>query len=1058
MKGDFSRDTFDRRKRYSGVLMQQGRVQLDADWNEQLSIQLERTHTEAVDVIGQCGVPRGADGFRIEALGTQDLSLSPGRIYVGGLLCELEGHAPADAEPVAAQPSRVRVSASVAARREFRTGRWVEIYAAAREHKLVRRIAGVSTNGRILTLDAPLTGFNQGERMLIRRVATYMSQPDNSAPTFTRAVGTGGLTSINLTGGRRLALDNGLYLAYLHAWQHHVTALDDPQIREKALGGPDTATRIRNVWQVNLLRVNQRTERPDCSTDFPEWRNLIAPSGALMNARVRPTPDDEDPCTLPPQAGYRRLENQLYRVEVHRGGGRGEATFKWSRENGSVQTKIVGIDEETVTVAELRSDEVLGFASDQWVEVVDDAAELGLPATPLRPLMRVTGQPDFTQQKVTLSGSVAGLAGRSGLKLRRWEQRGDGLENGIPLTFADGAADAGWINLEGGVQVSFSGDNFQAGDYWLIPARTATGQIEWPPFEAQGTPPVAQPPRGIRHHYCRLALVRVAGEEITVTDCRDIFPPLTDITARDVSFDNTACLPELENATNVQEAIEELCRSRGEGCTFVVTPGEGWERVFERIDEGADAHICFSVGRFMLTRTVRISGKGHLKLTGSGPGTHIVAADSESALAFIGCKTVTVRDLYAETGAVKHERRDPDKNLNGTLTFVNCEAASVEHVTLKCGADSARSAACVAVKNDDATVPRRASVMHCVMNVGHRQQGVLLIDMARAYVENNVVRVYAKPQRLTLSNAARDERLRAELRRTLISSVSLAETQPVGRRTNVTLRTAREGGPVINFRTPSALRSEWARVLRENQPVERASSQRALIRHVRSLADRIVSDEAFRNRYSRFGTFFGRLSQQDRAVASQGITVAGRVAEDVRVLNNTIEGVLQGVHVGLSRTVHLQPGDRPVRSQHDIAGEITVAGNSILIVLPPDASKLDRHGIFVGNCRSLRVENNNVRLERLEETDRIEIEGIRVWGVLGDRISVSRNHLTRVGDQRRRRFDVGIRIEPHPAGPNQPVPTGPIGWYALENVVASASSPPVIAPSNAIVRDNFRVS
>jgi len=40
MKGDFSRDTFDHKKHYRRVLMQQGRVQVDADWNEQASILL----------------------------------------------------------------------------------------------------------------------------------------------------------------------------------------------------------------------------------------------------------------------------------------------------------------------------------------------------------------------------------------------------------------------------------------------------------------------------------------------------------------------------------------------------------------------------------------------------------------------------------------------------------------------------------------------------------------------------------------------------------------------------------------------------------------------------------------------------------------------------------------------------------------------------------------------------------------------------------------------------------------------------------------------------------
>ena len=38
MRGDFTRDSFDRRHHYTRVLMQQGRVQLDADWNEQSAI------------------------------------------------------------------------------------------------------------------------------------------------------------------------------------------------------------------------------------------------------------------------------------------------------------------------------------------------------------------------------------------------------------------------------------------------------------------------------------------------------------------------------------------------------------------------------------------------------------------------------------------------------------------------------------------------------------------------------------------------------------------------------------------------------------------------------------------------------------------------------------------------------------------------------------------------------------------------------------------------------------------------------------------------------------
>lgn len=1053
MKGDFSRDTFDRLKRYSGVLMQQGRVQLDADWNEQLSIQLNRTHVEAIDVIGQSGSPRAGGGFRVEALGAgagRDLRLTAGRIYVGGLLCELEDESPVPAEPVANQPGRLRVDSMSADGGAFRAGRWVEITASA--GPLLRRITSVEADERTLVLGENLPAFGAGERLSVRVVTTYTAQPDNPAPSHT--------TSPPETENElRLDAPAGLYLAYLHAWQRHVTALDDAQLREKALGGPDTATRIKNVWQVNLLRVTAQGPQPDCQTTFPEWEQLNATATGLLNARARPVEDDEDPCTLPPQAGYRRVENQLYRVEVHRGGPRAEATFKWSRENGSVQTKIETINDDTLTVSDLGRDALLGFASGQWVEVADEESELGPgdSQVPPRPLLRIEGTPDATRREVVLSGSVAGLADRPGLKLRRWDQRGDALEGGVAMTIADGAADApAWVGLEGGVEVNFSEGTYRAGDYWLIPARTATADIEWPPFDSPGAARLPQAPRGVRHNYCRLALVRVAANAFNVTDCRDIFPPLTAITAADVSYDNRNCLPDLESASTVQQAIDELCRNGRSSCTFVAAPGPGWERVFERIAAGADAQVCFPVGDYPVGRTVRVSGKGHLKLSGCGPGTRILAPDAECAVAFENCRSVNVRNIYAETGSIDSPPRRLDRGLNGTLTFVNCGAVGVEHVALKCGAGSLRSSACVTVRGG-AGARSTARVLRCEMSVGHRQQGILLVDVVRAEIEDNVVRVYEKPERLRIPIRVTDARQRADLRHTLITSASLTETPPARGGTNLTFRPAREGGPVVHFRAPTALRAEWNRVLRASPPAATVRTSRTLLSHVRILADRILTDEGFRNQFPRFRALFERLRQQDRAVASQGITVAGRVAEEVRILNNTIEGVLQGVHVGLSRTVRTEPGNRPVRSQHDLAGEVTVAGNSIAVILPPDAGRIDRHGIFVGNCHSLRIENNNVSLQRLEDAGRIEVEGIRVWGVLGDRVSVSRNHLSRAGANRRSLFDTGIRITPHPA-PNRPVPTGPVGWFALENVVACVRDPPVVAPTNVIKRDNFRVN
>ena len=94
MSGDYSRKTFKPSHNYSGVLIQQGRVQLDADWNEQEAISLRRQRVESLDTMGRAVVPMETpDGFKIE-LDLGELTISPGRMYVDGLLAENHGASP----------------------------------------------------------------------------------------------------------------------------------------------------------------------------------------------------------------------------------------------------------------------------------------------------------------------------------------------------------------------------------------------------------------------------------------------------------------------------------------------------------------------------------------------------------------------------------------------------------------------------------------------------------------------------------------------------------------------------------------------------------------------------------------------------------------------------------------------------------------------------------------------------------------------------------------------------------------------------------------------------
>lgn len=93
MSGDYTRFTFNRRNHYSGVRQQQGRVQLDSDWNEAIDIIKHRQRVQALDTFGPVGVPflTNDKAFKVSVISGPsgpDIAIEPGRLYVDGILVE----------------------------------------------------------------------------------------------------------------------------------------------------------------------------------------------------------------------------------------------------------------------------------------------------------------------------------------------------------------------------------------------------------------------------------------------------------------------------------------------------------------------------------------------------------------------------------------------------------------------------------------------------------------------------------------------------------------------------------------------------------------------------------------------------------------------------------------------------------------------------------------------------------------------------------------------------------------------------------------------------------
>jgi hypothetical protein len=301
------------------------------------------------------------------------------------------------------------------------------------------------------------------------------------------------------------------YLVYLQVWERSVNGLQDPALLEPALGptSPDTTVRRQVVWSLGII--------PDPKTWEGNGANNVDYDAVDALFVTMNDPDQPQPrATLQasPFDGYTGLENQLYRVEIHRGNDDGASpTFKWSRDNGSVQFGIALASGADVVLAGTALPGRPKLEKGDCVEVIDSSWQpFGTPG----PLYTVT---KLVDQTVTLSDAVD--SSTTPVLLRRW----DGAETVDGTMVPD---DGSPVLLEKRIYVTFSRPDesqFRRGDYWLIPARAATGQIYGACTDDRGAPPY-----GPARHFAPLAQINPQADkgppDKRVHDLRSLFPRL----------------------------------------------------------------------------------------------------------------------------------------------------------------------------------------------------------------------------------------------------------------------------------------------------------------------------------------------------------------------------------------------------------------------------------------------------------------------------------------------------------------------------------------------------
>jgi hypothetical protein len=267
---------------------------------------------------------------------------------------------------------------------------------------------------------------------------------------------------------------------YLDAWTEAVTYIDDPEIREIALGGPDTATR---------LRVRHRVR--------------VAQGGEL------PRGNGVGDGTLATDGSYTAQANRLYRVEIDTAGNVGTATFRWSEDNAStIQRVIAAIPPGSTRV--VVEDAAAFHPGDRILLRKEFGVEQHEIAAVFANTITLQGPTGAQLALLPAASRVPGFT-TFALEDRPMVQRWNAFKVVIEPDPSD-ATISRPIDLNDGVQVRFGGQGMLAGDYWNFKTRYLAGD------EASGIDPDTrieqldfQRPRGVVHHFAPLATITRDG-------------------------------------------------------------------------------------------------------------------------------------------------------------------------------------------------------------------------------------------------------------------------------------------------------------------------------------------------------------------------------------------------------------------------------------------------------------------------------------------------------------------------------------------------------------------
>ena len=470
MAGDRARVSYDPSRKWRGLIAQQGRVTVEADWNEAAAIGAERDRLLTLDVVGTVGTPDG--GYVVTA------------IPAAGSPPGSPGSPPATGPGLVGSPP------------------------ASVPGDLVIGPGTLYLGGERLDLDAPVAYSAQPDWL------DHSTDPRWVPPALPAAAGT------------------SYELVYLLAAEQEVSAVEDAALADVALGGPDTMGRQRilqrfvrqpcqsascfGAWTALVDSLGPAGQRFDTAS------MMIESTAALQVSFT--SPGTAGPCQPATTGGYLGVENQMIRVMVTSVDASGVPTIVWGFDDASFLYPVgtaspdPGSGDTTLTLASAPVDSYHYPVLGQAVELLRDAVQLTATdyiASPAGFVSTLTAGYAPASMSLTISGEPPGdylSPATPQLYLRVWQ----GATAAIPGQ-ATPLGDTGVA-----VSLTSSTGSFHVGDFWRFALRPIRPAIVYPARYLAAP----QPPDGPRAWACPVAVLAWAGGSATATSCVPLFSGL----------------------------------------------------------------------------------------------------------------------------------------------------------------------------------------------------------------------------------------------------------------------------------------------------------------------------------------------------------------------------------------------------------------------------------------------------------------------------------------------------------------------------------------------------